>query len=69
VSPTEKAVTRVYEFWNEADHAAKLAAEARQAISEGNFDRAAEWLEQAERPVRMLEMRLADARKAVGVKP
>ncbi len=55
----------VGELWNDADHAAKLAAEAEQAIKGGRIDDALDMLRKAERPIQLLEMRLSDAKRHV----
>lgn len=64
---TVKQLTQEYAFdlYSDADHLAKLAAEARQAIEHDRIDRAESILMQAERPLALLAMRLRDVRGAV----
>lgn len=62
----ELAQAYLYDLYNDADHAAKLADEARHALGSGDVDGALGWLDQARRPVGLIEMRLNEAIRSAG---
>lgn len=60
-----RAGSYLYEFWNDADHVAKLAKIAMHAEDNGHSDEALESLREAVRPAGLLELRLKDSIRMV----
>lgn len=65
MSPADTAALRVVEFFSDCDLARKCAEDAQRAMVNNDPVLAGDALDRADRVVRMLEMRLTDARAAV----
>lgn len=65
MTPVALAGEYLFDLWNDADHAAKLADMARRAFSAGNHHEALSLLAQVREPSGRLEMRLMDCERQV----